>query len=126
MPLPKWLAQINKRVFNRIELKRGVRPVLTHVGRSSGKTYHTPLDAHPVDGGFIFIANYGSSSDWVRNIMAAGTARLKTGGKEFTLESPRLVTKEVAFEQLPATTKAPPDIMNVTECLQMDISPTAS
>ena len=44
MPLPRWLAHINKRVFNPMEVRRGARPVLIHTGRSSGKTYRTPLD----------------------------------------------------------------------------------
>lgn len=121
MPLPKWLAQINKRVFNKMELKRGIRPVLSHVGRSSGTTYHTPLDAHPVDNGFIFMANYGARSDWVKNIMAAGNAHLTKDGEEFDLVSPRLVTKDVAFEQMPADTKELPGFMKVTEFLQMDV-----
>jgi hypothetical protein len=60
MPMPRWWGQINKRVFNPRELKRSVRPVLAHVGRTSGKTYRTPLDAHPVDGGYLFILVYGS------------------------------------------------------------------
>ena len=121
MPMPRWVALFNKRTFNKVELKRGVRPVLTHVGRSSGKTYRTPLDAHPVDDGYLFILVYGSGSDWVKNVLAAGTAGLKIGGDEFELVSPRLVTKDVAWQQLPATTKAPPDFMRVTELLQMDI-----
>ncbi len=69
-------------------LKRGVRPVLTHVGRTSGKTYHTPLDAHPVENGYIFILMYGSDSDWVKNVLAAGTAHLRVGGDEFELDPP--------------------------------------
>ncbi len=121
MPVPMWVAQVNKRLFNKLELKRGKRPVLTHVGRSSGKTYQVPLDAHRVDGGFIFILMYGSSSDWVQNVLAAGTASLEVGGEEFDLASPRLVTKDVAWAQLPGTTKAPPKRLNVTEFLQMDI-----
>ena len=30
MPLPRWLAHINKRVFNPMEVRRGARPVLIH------------------------------------------------------------------------------------------------
>ncbi len=122
MPLPKWLAQVNKRAFNRRELTRGVRPVLTHVGRSSGMTYHTPLDAHHVDDGFIFILMYGSDSDWVQNVLPSGTARLNVGGEEFALVSPRVVTKDAAWQRLPSTTKAPADFLNVTEYLEMDIA----
>lgn len=33
VPLPRWLAQLNKRVFNPREIRRGTRPVLVHVGR---------------------------------------------------------------------------------------------
>jgi deazaflavin-dependent oxidoreductase (nitroreductase family) len=120
MPVPMWIARVNKRVFNPLELRRGVRPVLTHVGRSSGKTYRTPLDAHAVDGGYIFIVMYGSDSDWVQNVLAAGAATLEIDGDEFELVSPRLVSKQDAWQQLSATTKAPPEFLRVTEYLQMD------
>jgi deazaflavin-dependent oxidoreductase (nitroreductase family) len=121
VPLPRWLARFNKRTFNKMEIRRGIRPVLSHVGRSSGKTYETPLDAHAVEGGYIFIANYGRDSDWVKNILAAGTATLRAGGNEIALVSPRMVTKDEALRQMAAGIKWPPDRMNVTECLRMDI-----
>ena len=123
MPVPRWVAQVNKRVFNPMELRRGVRPVLTHVGRSSGKTYRTPLDAHPVDGGYIFILMYGSDSDCVQNVLAAGAATLDIDGNEFVLLSPRLVPTEDALQLLPRTTKAPPNFLRVTEYLQMSLEP---
>lgn len=121
MPLPRWLAQINKRVFNPRELKRGVRPVLTHVGRSSGKTYHTPLEAYSIDNGYMFIMMYGPGSDWVKNVLAAGKATLRIDAHDVELVSPRVVTKDVAWPQLPETVKPPPNFLRVTEALQMDI-----
>lgn len=42
MPLPRWWRRINKHPLNPRELERGARPVLTHVGRDSGRTYRTP------------------------------------------------------------------------------------
>jgi deazaflavin-dependent oxidoreductase (nitroreductase family) len=114
------VANINKRVLNKAVLNRGTWPVLTHVGRSSGKTYRTPLEAYPIGDGFIFVLMYGSEADWVKNILAAGTAVLRIGDDKFDLVSPRLVTKEVAWQQLPAGTKPPPKLFHVTECLQMD------
>ena len=121
MPVPKFMAEVNKRTFNKLELRKGKRPAITHVGRSSGKNYVTPLDAHRVDGGYIFILMYGSDSDWVQNVLAAGTARLRVGDAEYELGSPRLVTKETAWQQLPSTIKAPPEFLKVTEYLQMDL-----
>ncbi len=120
MAMPRWVARVNKKVFNPIELRKGVRPVLTHVGRSSGRTYRTPLDAHQVDNGYLFILVYGSGSDWVQNIMASGTASLRIDGKEIDLTSPRLVTKEIAESQMPSTAKLPPKFLRVTEFLRMD------
>jgi deazaflavin-dependent oxidoreductase (nitroreductase family) len=122
MPMPRWLAEINKRFFNRMELRRGKRPVLTHVGRTSGTTYHTPLDAHRVGDGFVFILVYGSQADWVQNIMASGHARLATGGEQFDLTHPRLLEKDAAWELLEGKAKPPPGFMNVNEFLQMDIA----
>jgi deazaflavin-dependent oxidoreductase (nitroreductase family) len=118
-----WVARVNRRVFNPMELRRGKRPVLRHTGRSSGKTYRTPLDAHPVAGGYIFILMYGSDSDWVRNILAAGAATLEKDGEVFELVSPRLISKEDAWQLLAAQTKEPPRFLRVTEYLQMDVRP---
>lgn len=122
MPVPKWVAGINKRFFNKLELKRGIRPVLTHVGRTSGKTFHTPLDAHRVDGGFIFICMYGPDSDWVKNILASGTAHLTVEDREFDLDSPHLMTQNEALELLPDTVKAPPAWLNVSDYFRMDVA----
>ncbi len=121
MPVPMWVAQVNKRVFNPREVRKGVRPVLTHVGRSSEKTYRTPLDAHAVEGGYIFIVMYGSDSDWVQNVLAAGSATLKVDSDELELVSPRLVSKADAWQLLPPATKAPANFLRVTEYLQMDV-----
>ncbi|MFV1999477.1 MAG: nitroreductase/quinone reductase family protein [Acidimicrobiia bacterium] len=121
MPLPMWVAQVNKRMFNPRELKKGKRPVLTHVGRLSGNTHRTPLDAHPVEGGYMFIVMYGPTSDWVSNVLASGDARLSVDGNEFSLVSPRMVPKEAALALMSVDTKTPADFLNVTDYLQMDI-----
>jgi deazaflavin-dependent oxidoreductase (nitroreductase family) len=94
MPYPRWLATINKRVVNPRQIRKGKFPVVAHVGRTSGRVYQTPLDAYPTKTGYVLVARYGPESDWVRNILAAGTATLRIGGEEHTLDSPRLVSQE--------------------------------
>lgn len=120
MPLPKWVAKFNKRVINPREVKRGKWPVLVHVGRSSGTTYQTPLEVHPVDGGYIFVLVYGSGSDWVQNVLAAGSATLEIDGNLVELMSPRLVSKEHASNLMAADTKAPPGFLRISEYLRVD------
>ena len=122
MPMPKLMAHINKRVFNPMELRRGKRPVLRHVGRNSGRTYRTPLDAHAIDGGYLFILVYGSDSDWAQNILRSGEATLEVGGREIELIAPKVIDGETAFELLPPEVKKPANIMNIDEYLQMDLA----
>jgi deazaflavin-dependent oxidoreductase (nitroreductase family) len=122
MPMPRWWGQVNKRVFNPRELRRGVRPALTHVGRSSGKTYRTPLDANPVEGGYVFILVYGSESDWVRNVLEAGQARLLISGEDIRLTKPRLIDEAEAWQALGDTVKRPPRLLRIAEYLRMDLA----
>jgi deazaflavin-dependent oxidoreductase (nitroreductase family) len=94
--------------------------VLTHVGRSSGTTYRTPLDAHLVDGGYVFILVYGSRSDWVRNTLAAGHARLTVDGQEIELTAPRLISGPEAWQAIGEGVKRPPGVLRINEYLRMD------
>ena len=119
MPLPRWLAHINKRVFNPVEVRRGARPVLIHTGRSSRKTYRTPLDAHALPDGYLFIPLYGPRTDWVKNVLAAQAARLSIDGHEIELQSPRLVKKKDIWPMVAATNKSYPGISSESELLRM-------
>ena len=122
MPVPRWVARLNRKVFNPMELKKGKRPVLSHVGRTSGNTYQTPLDAHPFDGGFVFVANYGPNSDWVRNILASGSATLTKDGSEYALDNPQLIPHDEAVALIGHDVKLPPSFLKVTDYLRMDIA----
>ncbi|MEV6560649.1 nitroreductase family deazaflavin-dependent oxidoreductase [Nocardia sp. NPDC051756] len=122
MPMPRWWGHINKRVFNPRAVAGGKWPVLTHVGRTSGTTFHTPLDAYPVDGGYLFILVYGSRSDWVQNILKAGSARLRVDGQEFELAAPRVVGPDEAFQALSDDVARPPKVLRIREFLRMDLA----
>ncbi len=121
MPVPKWIARVNKHTFNKAELKRGKRPVLTHRGRSSGRIYRTPMDAHRVDGGFVFFPMYGPDSDWVKNALAAGSASVLKNGTGYDLTSPRLISRTEAERLVADGTPMPPDRLGISDFLQMDL-----
>lgn len=122
MPYPKWLAKINKQVFNPREIRRGKRPIVIHIGRSSGTFYQTPLDAHPTKRGYVLVVRYGPSSDWLRNILEAGTATLRVDGGEHRLESPRLVSQQEAVDELASGLDPGPAFFKVEHYLLMDHS----
>jgi deazaflavin-dependent oxidoreductase (nitroreductase family) len=121
--MPLWWGQLNKRVFNPRELARGVRPVLVHTGRVSGTTFRTPLDANAVGGGYLLTLVYGSGSDWVRNVLAAGGARLEIDGEVVPLTNPRIVDAQAADELLPPEVKRPPRLLRIDEFLRLDRAP---
>ena len=120
MPMPRWWGHINKRMFDPRAIASGRWPVLTHVGRTSGTTYRTRLDAHTVDGGYVFVLVYGSGSDWVRNVLAAGRAQLRVEGEDVYLTAPRLVGEDEAFHALSDDVASPPRVLRITEYLRMD------
>ncbi|SDJ12866.1 deazaflavin-dependent oxidoreductase, nitroreductase family [Lentzea albidocapillata subsp. violacea] len=120
MPMPRWWGHINKRLFNPRAVKSGKWAVLTHVGRSSGMPYRTPMEAHPVEGGYLVVLVYGSRSDWVRNVLAAGRAKLTINGEEVEVTAPRVVSEAEAFEALAVDVKRPPKALRITEFLRMD------
>ena len=119
MPYPRWLAKINKRVFNPGQIRKGKYPVVTHVGRTSGRTYQTPLDAFPTQTGYVLVARYGPDSDWVRNVLAAGSATLRVDGEDHPLDSPRLVSQEEALDAL-VSAEPPADFIKAEDFLLMD------
>lgn len=128
MALPTWLARVNRRWINPRAVMRGNWPVLVHVGRSSGTTYRTPLEAYPLaDGdGYVFTINYGSKSDWPRNVMAAGSATLETDGDSLELRNPRMLPVGEAYPLLSDDANTPPDFVGVEQCLVVSLAPVRS
>ena len=118
--MPRLFTALTKNVFNPRELRAGRRPVLTHVGRASGTAHRTPLDAHPVAGGWLFVPVYGIESDWCRNILAAGEAELAVDGRQVGLINPRVVDRAEARRLLPEDVRLPSSILRIHQFLVMD------
>lgn len=100
MQLPQWLARFNRHVTNPVQrLWAGWLPgfgILEHVGRKSGKPYRTPLNVFPTDDGVAVLLTYGPDRDWLKNIIAAGQARIKRMGRTIEVTEPRVVPKAEA------------------------------
>lgn len=120
MPVPKWVAKVNKRYTNPKAIDGGKWPVLSHVGRKSGMTYRTPLEVYRIEGGFLFVLMYGSDADWVQNLLFAGKATLTIGDDVFDLVNPRLIPEAEAWFLVPPETKKPPSFLRVHEFLRAD------
>lgn len=118
--VPKFMGKVNKRVFNPREIRNEKRPVLIHAGRSSGTEYWTPLDAHRVDGGYVFVVMYGSDCDWVQNVLASGEGNLRIDGGFVSLTNPRLIDRPEAIAAISADTPDQVKAAKRAEFLRMD------
>ncbi|MFI1912899.1 nitroreductase family deazaflavin-dependent oxidoreductase [Nocardia sp. NPDC020380] len=92
---PARLAGFNRRVTNPITRTCAgkVRPysVIHHEGRKSGKPFVTPVVAHYDRELLIVPLLYGSKSDWVRNVIAAGGGQATYRHRTRTFTGPRVV-----------------------------------
>ncbi|WP_031467259.1 hypothetical protein [Sciscionella sediminilitoris] len=125
MPLSTRLARFNRTVTNPI-LGR-LAPwcpafgVIYHRGRRSGREYHNPIcvfrrrDGHP---GFVVALTYGSRTDWVRNVLAAGECELVTRRRRHRLTEPAL-TVEPDRAAVPAPVRVVLTLAKVTEFLYL-------
>jgi deazaflavin-dependent oxidoreductase (nitroreductase family) len=66
--------------------------IVSHVGRKSGCAYRTPVNAFATAGGYIIALTYGSESDWVKNVLVAGSCELQTRGRRMRLVKPQIIT----------------------------------
>jgi deazaflavin-dependent oxidoreductase (nitroreductase family) len=65
---------------------------LTHRGRTSGRTYQTPVNVFRRGDEYFFFLTYGSDSQWVKNVLAAGSCSIETRRQVVELVEPELVT----------------------------------
>ena len=95
MPLPKTLARFNRVVTNRILGHAAKRlpgfAIVTHVGRRSGREHQTPVNLFRAGDSYVIALTYGADTQWVRNVLAAGSCTVLTRGRRIALTDPRIV-----------------------------------
>lgn len=124
MPLPPALGRINMMVTNRVAgAVAGRLPgfgIITHRGRRSGRTYHTPVNVFRRPGGYILALTYGQG-DWVKNVLASGDAQIRSRGRTYHVENPRVVNNRTR-SGVPLPVRRILGVLNVDDFLLMDDS----
>ncbi|MBM6400771.1 nitroreductase/quinone reductase family protein [Phycicoccus sonneratiae] len=62
-----------------------------HTGRRTGRPYATPVWAHRVGDAFYVGLPYGTTTDWVRNVRAAGGCVVERDGVRHEVAAPSFV-----------------------------------
>jgi len=65
--------------------------LLTYRGRTTGRTYHLPINVFRRADRYIFVLTYGSESQWVKNVLAAGECQMRVRGRDVRLVEPELI-----------------------------------
>ena len=98
--------------------------ILTHRGRKSGRTYHTPVNVFPRGDVYLFFPTYGSDAHWVKNVLAAGSCSIETRGQVVELVDPELITDPELRLMPPPVRFLGRRIAGVTQLLRMRAAST--
>ncbi len=86
---------------------------LAHVGRSSGRIYHTPLNVFFDDERVAFALTYGADVHWVQNVVAAGGCIIETRGRDVALTQPEVIVD-------PSRRLVPPPVRLILRLIRVD------
>ena len=122
---PRWVAAFNLKVTNRLTAPFATWlpgfGVITHVGRKSARPLRTPVNVFPTPDGFLIALTYGPNSQWVQNVLAAGTAELETRLTKYHLTAPQVV-HDPTRHRFPLVVRIALRIIGATDFLQVSSS----
>jgi deazaflavin-dependent oxidoreductase (nitroreductase family) len=120
---PRKVARFNRTVANPVvRLVAGWLPplaIIRHRGRTTGREFATPVLAFGTTDGLVVGVLYGTVSDWVRNLRAAGGAQIQRGGTVRDYRQPRLVGRDEGLQLMPAVFRGPFRALGVRNFLRL-------
>jgi len=99
-PLTKVLNPVMLKLAGRRHVRMAAQ--IRHVGRRSGRPYVTPAGARLAGDTFVIPLTFGNSSDWSRNVRAAGGCTIRLDGADYRAVQPDLAGRDEAAPLLRA------------------------
>ena len=112
----------NPRVMRTAGSAQTQTSVIAHVGRKSGRVYETPVDIISTTTGLLIALPYGTRVDWLRNVVAAGSATVLTHGDRVDVERPTIVATADVAALIPRRTLRTLRLLGVNQCLHLEKS----
>lgn len=127
-PVLDLQRRVNRALVNPRQLRSAGTPgayagVVHHVGRRSSREYRTPVVPFPAPDGFVVALPYGTRPDWVRNVLAAGAARIDYEGETCDVSDPQIVSTADAPITFPESEQRAHLTFDVRECLVLHRRP---
>lgn len=93
--------------------------LIRHTGRTTGASYETPVVAVATEDGFVIALPYGSMADWVKNVLANGSAMLTHEGLTHRLSEPSVVPIATADPYFSVADQRAHRLFGTRECLRV-------
>jgi deazaflavin-dependent oxidoreductase (nitroreductase family) len=93
--------------------------VIQHQGRMTGRTYKNPVWAVPTEDGFLIATVYGRRTDWVKNVLASGSATIVLQGDTYIVDQPEIVPMASVRAYFPAKIRRAQRVVRVDQCLRV-------
>lgn len=118
------VRRFNRALGNPHQMKTAGTPgayasVIRHVGRTTGRSYETPLVPFPTDDGFVIALPYGPGTDWLKNVVASGSAAIVHEGNTYRVDQPELVPTATAAPYMPAKEQRELRRFAIDRCLRV-------
>ena len=102
---PPWFDRVQVKYMNPlIRPLAGHMPglsVIEHCGRTSGRSYETVVTTYRTGNELAIVLGHGKT-DWVKNVLAAGEAQVRSFRKSVHIVNPRILPAGSDISALPA------------------------
>lgn len=118
------VRRTNRVVFNPHQMQSAGAPgayasVVQHTGRTSGRPFQTPVVAVRTDDGFVIALPYGTQSDWLKNVLASGSATIVHDGATYAVERPDVIPMQEGETYFPPDERRSHRLFAVDQCLRL-------
>jgi deazaflavin-dependent oxidoreductase (nitroreductase family) len=93
--------------------------VIQHVGRTTGRSYETPVGAVATDDRFLIALPYGTNTDWLKNVLASGSAVIVDEGKAHDVDRPEVVPLAEEASSFSPEDQRAHRVFGVDQCLRV-------
>ena len=112
-------AVVNPRVLKTAGTPGAYASVIRHVGRTTGRPYETPVVAEPTGDGFVIALPYGTTANWVKNVLASGSATIVDEGTTYRVDQPEIAPLALMADHFPMKDRRNFGRFRVDECLRL-------
>jgi deazaflavin-dependent oxidoreductase (nitroreductase family) len=118
------IVWMSKKFMNPLQMRSAGTPgayasIIRHRGRISGIERETPVGVVADGDAFLIALPYGSRSQWLRNVLAAGSATLVHEGATHTVGRPELIPLATVAGRFPASDQGSFRLLRVEDCLRL-------